>query len=122
GRLPRNRLAIAAARRAGPAENAKKIELHVRVWIDVSLHQPRYRAGDGDPDLFIELAQERIEGGLTSLDFSAGKFPVAGIGRSGQALSEQHLAVSANQNRRRDAHDAGINCAAHRLRATRLPA
>ena len=65
----------------------------MRVRIAESLHEPRRGAAHGDAQLFGELAIERFARRFAGLELAAGKFPVAGIGFSGGALREQHLAV-----------------------------
>src|ERR1700674_2439919 len=112
-RLPGECLPIAASRLSAPAEDAKKIELYVRMRIAIALHQPRHGTRDADPQLFVELAYQRIVGRFAGFEFPARKLPVAGVGCPRQALREQHSAVVANEDRRRDAQDGSFKAVTH---------
>ena len=90
---------------AAPLEHTKEAELDVRVRIGVALREPRRCARDFDPELFIELAHERVVHRLAGLALATREFPITGVGRAGQPLRQQHTAVAAQQNRDRDLDD-----------------
>ena len=49
--------------------------------------------GGGDPQLLVELARERLLGGLASLDLAPGELPLEAHRLVGPALADQHLSM-----------------------------
>src|SRR6185503_5822510 len=76
-----------------PARDAKEIQSHGGVLVDMHAADPWVRRLHVDPQFLVQLALERALGGLAGLDLAAGKLPPAGVDLAGRALREQETAV-----------------------------
>ncbi len=94
GRLPFERLAVVADRRAFELQHALEVELDVRVLVLVAAHEPWRGAADDDAELLVQFAIERIARRLAGLELAAGKLPVAGVHLARRTLREQHAAIA----------------------------
>ena len=105
--LPADRLVLERLRLAFPRGDAKEMQPHRRMGIRIDARDPGRGGGDGDAELFGELAAERGARILARLDLSAGKFPVAGIRLALGALREQERAVGPLDHGRGDFGECG---------------
>jgi hypothetical protein len=98
GGLPVQLLAFLRLRLALPGADPIKAQPHMGVWVDKLLHQPGRGGGDGDGQLFLQLAHQRGIRRFTGLDLAAGEFPIAGVHLAHRARGQQKPAVGTHQH------------------------
>ena len=79
---------------------------HMRVFIHVFAHQPRFGRIGADVEFFIQLAHQRLLRLFARLDLAAGKFPIPGVKAARRTLAEQIRAVVADNHGGGHRHDA----------------
>jgi hypothetical protein len=62
---------------AGPLVDLAEVQAHQRVRVVDALDLPGMDRADGDADLLLQLAAQRLLDASRRLDLAAGKFPVA---------------------------------------------
>ena len=95
-RLPGKRLPLSSMRFARPIAAAAEIQFDVCMFVAETLTPPERGAADMNAQLLVNLANKRFDDSLIAFDFTARKFPEAGVGLAHRALREEHLIFAIN--------------------------
>ena len=66
---------------------------------------------DGDPQLFVQFAAQRIMNRLTGFHLATGELPIPGVGLAGRTCCEQKRRIGPEQNPNSHLHQGAIHAA-----------
>ena len=106
-RLPRPVLAFARLRLPLPAGHPPERQPHAGVFVVKMLGQPRSGFFDGQTQLFVKLAYQRLVRCFAGFQLAAGEFPVTGIRLALRPARQKKVAVRGQQHPGDDIHPFG---------------